>query len=242
MKRMVNSKILIILVLATSASSAQTNAGNVDPAVETEMLKVEASRTSGLPALQQRNPRYKLRPGDVVQLTFSFTPDFNQLVSVQPDGFITLREAGDIHITGLTVPELRQALSKAYAKVLREPEIHVELKEFEKPYFVASGNVNKPGKFDLVGDTTVAQAVALAGGLSRGAKHSQVLVFRRLADDTVQVRKVNLKKLFAKADLNEDLAIQPGDLVYVPESAWSKISGSILPKINLGPTIRPSTN
>src|ERR1700739_1115125 len=47
-----------------------------------------------------RYPRYMLGADDVLDITFEFTPEFNQTVTVQPDGYITLRGAGDLHVGG----------------------------------------------------------------------------------------------------------------------------------------------
>src|SRR5438067_8688661 len=93
------------------------------------------------PTFQQRHPRYQIHVGDVIAFNFSFTPDFNQTVTVQPDGFITLRAVGDIQIEDKTTPEVVEAVRAAYGKVLHDPVITVELKDFEKPYFVVGGEV-----------------------------------------------------------------------------------------------------
>ncbi|PYV86364.1 MAG: hypothetical protein DMG05_19915 [Acidobacteria bacterium] len=116
------------------------------------------------PTLQLRNPRYQLRRGDSFELNFPYAPAFNQNLTVHPDGYITLRGVGDLRVEGRTIPELTQALRTEYSKIFQEPTITVDLKDFEKPYFIASGEVERPGKYDLRGDTTVAQAVAIAVG------------------------------------------------------------------------------
>ena len=101
---------------------------------------------------QSRASRYKIAPGDSFDLNFELSPEFNQSgVAVQPDGFVTLRGIGDIQVKGQTVPELTQTLRTAYGKILNDPIISVSLKDFEKPYFVADGQVGKPGKYDLRG-------------------------------------------------------------------------------------------
>jgi polysaccharide export outer membrane protein len=78
------------------------------------------------PQLAQRNPRYRINRSDVLNLTFPLSPEFNQTVTVQPDGYITLQGAGSICILGLSVPETSEAIKKAYARVLHEPIIDVD--------------------------------------------------------------------------------------------------------------------
>jgi len=180
-------------------------------------------KDSGRPALQRRNPRYQIEYGDVIELNFPFTSEFNQTVTVQPDGYISLIGAGDLHVEGQTTPELRDRLREVYGNILHDPVITVTLKEFEKPYFVAAGEVTKPGKYDLRGFTTATQAVAMAGGFNDQAKHSRVLLFRRASNNWVEVKKLNLKKLLQAENLSEDMALQPGDMLFVPKSTIGKI-------------------
>lgn len=175
------------------------------------------------PVLTRRDSRYRLRPGDTLELTFVFTPEFNQTVIVQADGYITVRGLGGIAAEGQTIPELTQALQVAYRGILHRPIITVDLKDFEKPYFIVDGEVGHPGKFDLRGNTTVAQAIAVAGGFKETAKHSQVLLFRRVSDDWAAVKKINLKQMLRTGNLSEDPRLRPGDMLFVPKNAISKI-------------------
>jgi polysaccharide export outer membrane protein len=167
-------------------------------------------------------------------LDFPFTPEFNQTaVTVQPDGYISLRGVGDLHVEGQTVPEATQALRTAYGKILHDPVITIALKDFNKPYFIASGQVAHPGKFDLRGDTTVTQGLAIAGGITDTAKHSQVLLFRRVSSDWYEVKTINVKRLMQARDLNEDLHLQPDDLLFVPTSTLAKVK-RFVPNYSIG--------
>src|SRR5207302_10506576 len=80
------------------------------------------------PQLQHRNRRYQLHSADVLELNFPFTPEFNQTVTVQPHGYITLRGVESIKVDGKTIPELVDLLRTTYAKILHDPVINVELK------------------------------------------------------------------------------------------------------------------
>ena len=183
--------------------------------------------------LQHRNRRYQINTADVLELSFPFTPEFNQTVTVQPDGYITLRGVDGIRVQGQTLPEVTSSLRTAYAKILHDPVINVELKDFEKPYFIVGGEVGRPGKFDLRSETSATEAVAIAGGLKDSAKHSQVLLFHRVPDGWIQVKKLDMKKMLKNADLTEDAYLQPGDFLYVPKNTMSKI-GKFLPTSSLG--------
>jgi polysaccharide export outer membrane protein len=176
------------------------------------------------PVLRERNPRYKLRYGDVLELKFALTPEFDQpRVIVHPDGFIPLAGIGDLRVEGMTEAELGDALRSAYSKILRNPTITINLLEFETPYFIVGGEVTKPGKYDLRGDTSVAQAVNIAGGINDMGKHSEVWLFRRVSDEWVSSTQLDLKRMFATGDLSEDLHLEPGDMVFVPKSFFGKM-------------------
>ena len=117
--------------------------------------------------------------------------------------------------------------------MLHDPVINIELKDFEKPYFIVGGEVGHPGKFDLRDETTVAQAVAIAGGLKDSAKHSQVLLFHRVPKGWMQVKRVNLKKMLKDANLEEDAYLQAGDFLYIPKNTFSKIQ-RFIPSSSMG--------
>jgi polysaccharide export outer membrane protein len=187
----------------------------------------------------ERRPLYRLRKSDVLEISFTFAPEFNQTVTVQPDGFIVLRGLEELYAEGATLVEVREAIATGYAGMLHDPEVTVVLKDFDKPYFLAGGEVTRPGKYELRGDTTVTEAVAIAGGLNGQAKHSQVVLFRRVSDKLVETHVLNLKQMLNSRNVAEDIHLRPGDLVYVPQNTISKIR-RYLPIPNLSMYWNPS--
>jgi len=172
----------------------------------------------------ERHPLYRLRPSDVVEISFTVAPEFNQTLTVQPDGYVMLKDAGMVEVQGLKLDEFSIAVEKAYRGYLHDPQVAVALKEFERPYFIVGGEVGKPGKYELRSDVTVAEAVEIAGGLTQQAKHSQVVLFRRVNDDLVEARLLNLKKMLKANGLKEDAHLRPGDMVFVPQNSISKVA------------------
>ncbi len=194
----------------------------------------------GKPALGgERRPLYRLNKSDVVEITFNFATEFNQTATVQPDGFIRLKQAGSIYAEGCTLPELEQAVRQAYAVDLHEPRVSISLKEFDKPFFIAGGEVARPGKYEIRSSTTISEALAIAGGFTHDGKHSQVLLLRRVDDNSVEARVVNVKKMLSKGQLSEDWHLHPGDMLYVPQNTMSKVR-RYLPVPSLGTYFNPS--
>lgn len=186
-----------------------------------------------------RHPLYRLRASDVVDLTFAFAPEFNQSITVQPDGFVSLKNLPEMYVESMTLPQFKTSLQKVYGEFLHDPEITVVLKDFEKPYFIASGQVSHPGKYELRGNVTVTEALAMAGGVTGEAKHSQVVLFRRISNETSEARVLDVKKMLNSRDLKEDVELKPGDLLYVPQNTISKLR-RFLPSSNVGAYWNPA--
>ena len=221
-----------LLVLAMSAVCV-AQSGPASSSADEGVNGAEQRSSAAEPGFQERNPRYALRKGDSFDVDFALSPEFNQTLVVQPDGYITLRGAGSMHVEGQTVSELTGTIKKAYAKILHDPVVTVALKDFEKPYFVAAGQVGKPGKYELRSDLTLVEAVAIAGGFTERSKHSQVVLFRRVSDQLVEARLFNVKRMLESRDLREDAHLRPGDMIYVPQNSISKIQ-RYLPTTSMG--------
>jgi|SRR5436190_3878124 len=167
--------------------------------------------------------RYRLQPGDVLDVQFRYSPEFNQTVTVQPDGYITLDIGGDLKVAGFTVEQTRAAILRQASTRLQDPVATVVLKEFQRPYFVVAGEVAQPGKIEMRERVTALQAIMLAGGMKETAKSSQVVVFRKINSDVAEVKLLNLKSIRRTSDLENDLTLQAGDMVYVPRDKISKV-------------------
>jgi polysaccharide biosynthesis/export protein len=167
--------------------------------------------------------RYRLQPGDVLEVQFRYSPEFNQTVTVQPDGYITMEIGGDLKVAGFTVEQTKQAILKQASTRLQDPVATVLLKEFQRPYFVVSGEVGTPGRQEMRERVTALQAIMLAGGMKETAKSSQVVVYRAINSEFAEVKLLNLKSIRKTTDLENDLTLQAGDVVYVPRDKISKV-------------------
>jgi len=225
-------KIVVVLGVTLAAAAGQD---------ASTALAASANGTdqNSNPKFSERAPRYQLVAGDVLELAFEFSPEFDQTVTVQPDGFVTLRGVGDLYLADQTVPEVTNTLQTAYQKILYKPAIAVSLKEFEKPYFIAGGQVAHPGKYTLHGNTSLTEAVAMAGGFTEKAKHSQVLLFRRVSAEWAEAKVLDVKKMLNDRNLREDPYLHSGDMLFVPQNRISKIA-RYLPTTGLSAYMSPT--
>ena len=101
--------------------------------------------------LSERDARYRIQPSDILEVHYRYSPEFDQVVTVQPDGFAAFLLAGDLKIQGLTADQAKAAILEKVSQRLKDPEIVLILKEFEKPYFTVGGEVTTPGRFEMRG-------------------------------------------------------------------------------------------
>jgi polysaccharide biosynthesis/export protein len=183
-------------------------------------------------------PMYTLHIGDVIDLNYRLTPEFNQTVTVQPDGCINLEVVGNVKVAGLTVDQAHDAIVKAASTQLNNPELAITLKQFQQPYVVVAGEVQRPGKIEINQNTTALQAIMLAGGFLPSAQESQVIVFRRINEDTAEVHRLNLHNIKKDAQLERDSELEPGDMILVTRNKLEHLS-RFMKATNLGVYFNP---
>lgn len=186
----------------------------------------------------QADDLYRIQPGDELDIAFRITPDFNQTVTVQPDGRISLRASGSIKVSDQTLDTVTALIRDASSKLLHDPEVTVTLKDFQHPYFVVAGEVVKPGRFDLRENTTALQALLLAGGMKNTARSNQIIVYRRINKTDAEVKVLDLRTIKTKAGLEHDLMLRPGDMLLVPQNRFTSFE-RIVKLANLGVFFNP---
>lgn len=110
-------KLLVVLLFGMMVGGpCAAQSGAAGPSANNDATNDKGQRPSAAAGFQERNPRYGLRKGDSFDVDFAFSPEFNQTVVVQPDGYITLRGAGTMHVEGQTVPELTETIWKSHSE------------------------------------------------------------------------------------------------------------------------------
>jgi polysaccharide biosynthesis/export protein len=224
---------IVFLLLCSLPAAAQQEPPD-DSAKPTSHLAPSSNSDVQHPAPAERNPRYRICRDDVLLLSFPLSPELNQKVTVQPDGFVSLQGAGDVYAQGLTVREFVEAVKKAYADILHDPIVDVDLADFQKPCFTVLGQVGKPGQYDLRNDITVTQAIAVAGGFAPTAK-TQVFLYRAVSANWAEVRELKLKDILHGKNFSEDVHLRPGDMIFVPEKFIANFKKYVPYSFNISP-------
>jgi polysaccharide export outer membrane protein len=160
-------------------------------------------------------PDFVIGPEDVLDIAVWNNPAMSRTTPVRPDGMISLPLLNDVQAAGLTPMQLRDVIAKKLTEYLPNPEVSVIVREVNHFKVSVLGEVRKPGRYEFKGQATVLDAIALAGGLSDFASRSRIVILRKEGSTTKRI-PVNYNKIVSASTEQDDLRLNPGDIVLVP--------------------------
>jgi polysaccharide export outer membrane protein len=172
--------------------------------------------TSGAPL----SPEHTLTAGDVFDIRFPFSPEFNDKITVGADGTVAPKIIGSVVVGGLTVPEATRRLSARYAEKIKYPTLSLTVRSYAPEELWVEGAVAKPGLVRSELPLTLERAVTEAGGLKTGAQTGDILVIRR--DETGNIHAY--QEALAPAQDSADPVLKSYDVVYVPLSPIGSVN------------------
>ena len=194
------------------------------PAVNAPITKI--SETDDL--------KYTLGPDDRVAIEVRRHPEFSGEYTINSEGMIEYKFVGDIYITGLTKNELKDKITDILSEYVIEPDVDVMITAYLSKIFYVVGEVGRPGKFYMRGNTVTAREALFQAGLPTYA--AAMRRSRMITPDATGKREkykdIDVFKLLYEGDLTEDLEMQPGDVLYVPATAIAKVMRVISPVTN----------
>ncbi len=208
-------------VAINTTGSFEENGGVKTPVPISEMGAPEAPPAFSLSSV---NPSYSIHPGDTLDVKFYYNKDLNESVKVRPDGRISLQLVHDVQAALLSPDELVAVLTKKYSHHLKNPEISVIIRSMEFNKVFVDGQVNRSGEIKLLGNMSLMQSIANAGGLKDTARSGEVLLIRRNGLKRPFVYTVNLAAAMDGTDITQNVMLKASDIVYVPKSAIANIN------------------
>lgn len=165
-----------------------------------------------------RKKEFVIGPSDALKITVWKNPELSGDARVRPDGTITMPLIGDIKAAGKTPGELKREITRRLAAYVKEESaaVSIAVVEVNSYRFTVSGNVEKPGVYSSKYYVSVAEAIALAGGLNRFASPSKLVIVR--SDPGAGVRRVPLdfNRISSGDHPEENLVLLSGDTLFVP--------------------------
>lgn len=212
------SSSVIIAVACGQLATAQTSAtlGAPDPG-SSGITPVRTTSSVARDTVALGND-YTLRTNDVVSVIVFQEPDLECLERVAADGTISMPLVGRIRISGRSPLEAAQVIESALrADYLVNPQVTLAVTEANKEFFTVLGAVAKPGTYVLPpgGSVNLLQAIGVAGGFTRVASPSRILVKRSFGGSETLI-KANASKQAKDGD-SEAFQIKPGDVITVKE-------------------------
>jgi len=164
---------------------------------------------------------YTINEGDVLYITVWQNEDLNQEVIVRPDGMISFSLVGDVSAVGLAISQLDEELTQRLKKYVKDPVISVSIKKIGGKKIIVLGEVSNPGVYSVTG--RLLEAIALANGFTQNAVLSSVIVIKGGFGNPKGIR-LNLNRAINKADMSQNIALEPEDIIYVPKKFIANIN------------------
>ena len=190
---------VVLFVGVVANASAADNAVNAPPPPQ---------------AISQAGPEYRMGPEDVLRISVWENKELTLDLVVRPDGKISMPLIQDVIAEGQTAMELGNTIHQRLLTFIKEPQVSVIVLQVNAPKYFVIGNVAKPGTYSLRSETSVLQALALAGGFTQFASPRSIKMIRNTAGKQ-DVRKVNYNNMIDEGGEGNYL-LKSGDTIVVP--------------------------
>lgn len=158
---------------------------------------------------------YRLRAGDLIQVSVWGEETLQKESLVLPDGSITYPLAGRVEVVGLTSGEAEKRIAEKLKAYLPDPQVSVVITKIEGNRAHVLGKVLKPGPILMVGPMTVLEALSNAGGLDKFADINNIKVIRNTPQGQKSI-PVHYDRLVRGEGLENNIVLNVGDTIVVP--------------------------
>jgi polysaccharide export outer membrane protein len=206
----------IALLLSLCATLACTSAPPAEkPSPSAEAIPPAAPNVTAQPVAES----YIIGPGDSLQVFVWRNPELSSTVPVRPDGKISTPLVEDMVAVGKTPTQLARDIEKVLAEYVKSPQVNVivtlPVSAFSQVKII--GQVLKPQSLPYRDGMTVLDALLSVGGLGPYAAGNRAKVVRTDGGKQTQI-SVNLERIVDKGDMTQNIKLQPGDVIVVPET------------------------
>ncbi len=203
-----------------------TPGAHAGKAVAGEFSKVKTSGGIAAEWLKPSADKYRVGPGDRLEIEMLEFPETHLKCLVLPDGTLFFHTVSGLKVSGMTVPEVKAALEKALSADYRTPQVAVILREATNERVWVLGRLKRPGVYPLDTPTTIIEAIAKAGGVATARSFG-------MTEDLADLRHsflirggnfvpVDFTKLFREGDMSQNIYLRNGDYIYLPSAQAQK--------------------
>lgn len=205
-------------ILTPQSTASAAPAFSASSAEQQQMIEQRIIQS----ALDQKNKsqaNYKIQPGDLIEITVFKEPDMSRTLRISGNGTVTFPLAGNLKMSELSVPEAENFLAVKLSDYIKAPQVTIFIKEYGNKQIYVLGEVKKPGAIQLPTERklTVLEAITLAGGFTDIAAPDRTKVLRN-ANGQNQSIQVEISRITKQGDKSADIALEPNDTIFVPQS------------------------
>ena len=191
--------------------------------------QVDSSVPSSQPRAEQPVPQqadktslivtenYIIGPEDVLEITVWRNTDLSKVVTVRPDGKVSLPLIGDVEAVGKSAGQLAELIANRLKEYKENPQVSIVVQQVNSYAIYVMGEIAKPGKFPLKSRTTLLQAITLAGGFTANAARNKLVVFRFGDKGQKDIKiKASYDDIILRDSSPQNVELKPGDTIVVP--------------------------
>lgn len=174
------------------------------------------------PSVKASSGQYLIGPGDVLSIYVYQSPELSVAdLPVRPDGDISVPLVPDIKAIGKTSTELAHEIAFRLQRYVKDPNVTVMIRSFDGPFdrqIRVIGQATKPIAIPYRTGMTLLDVMIQTKGLTRFAAGNRAIIVRRGADGKEHDFRVRLGDLINDGDISQNVKMQPGDTLIIPES------------------------
>jgi polysaccharide biosynthesis/export protein len=232
------SALLILIGISFFGACASTNNPSVkNQAEETQLIDFslkedEISKMNEMILSQvQMNAdpgEYLLGEGDLLRISVFEAKELDATVRVSSRGLITLPLIKTVDVKGLTAIEAEKKIEALYQKsFIKNPHVSIFVEEHISQHITLVGQFKNPGTYDYPTKQRLLDAIALGGGLSEKAGQTVQIRKSRHSQGQSDVVMVDLEQLIRKGDVQQNIEINGGDVIFIPEAGVFFVDGAV---------------
>lgn len=208
--------LVVIPAMAAIVFSAGAQDTKTTSAADSDSSAKAAQPENRASASMVDSKSYVIGENDVLEIDVWKEKEISRTIPVRPDGKISLPLVGEIQASGMTPMQLQDDLTKRLKAYIENPEVTVIVSDPRSHQFNVVGEVNRPGSYQLSQAMTVLDAIAQSGGFKDFAKETKIYVLRPMPGGTRVRIPFNYKQVIKGKDMQENVALKPGDTIVVP--------------------------
>ena len=223
--------ILSILILTACGSKSNTGIQNLPRPQASKEIGKESEKLNRKILEEtfsdQSTVDYVIGPGDLITVKVMQAPELDSQARVNSQNSVSLPLLGNVQVAGLTAVGAQEKISDLLSeKYMHDPHVVVSIAEYKSKRVAVIGSVLTPGTYELLGQGSLLDALAQAGGLALNASEVAYVTRRDGAGNEKSV-EIDLDLLLDKGQTDLNIPIQMGDVVYVPEAGVVYVDGAV---------------